>query len=64
MSIENQDAIIMAKVRECLNTPAKYGYSDLMDFLAEYLIGDDSLNMFLWNCNVTYLGSTEPAPER
>ena len=64
MSVESQDAIIMAKVRECLSTPDKYGHSDLIDFLAEHLTGDDSLEMFLWNCNVTYLGSTEPAPER
>lgn len=58
------DGIAIAKCREVLAAPCQYGHSDLGDFLAAYLKGDDSLESFLWNCDVTWLGSKRPHPSR
>lgn len=59
-STEEEDRIALAKCREVLKAPCRYGHSDLGDFLAAYLRGEDTLRAFLWYCDVTWLGSTEP----
>lgn len=57
------DAVAMAKCRQVLATECKYGHSDLSEFLVAYLKGEDSLASFLWNCDVTWLGSKAPPPK-
>lgn len=58
------DEIAIAKCLEVLAAPCQYGHGDLGDFLAAYLKGEDSLESFLWNCDVTWLGSKRPHPSR
>lgn len=58
----SKDAIVMAKLRQVFAAESQYGHSDAADFLCSYLDGTDSLDMFLWNCDVTYLGSDAEPP--
>ena len=58
------DSLALAKARQCLKVPHKYGHSDLGEWLCHYLQGRGSLELFLWKCDVTWLGSEAAPPER
>lgn len=58
------DGIAIAKCREVLAAPCRYGHDDLGDLLVAYLKGEDSLESFLWSCDVTWLGSKRQHPSR
>lgn len=58
------DSLALAKARQCLEVPHEYGHSDLGEWLCHYLQGHSSLELFLWKCDVTWLDSEAPPPER
>ncbi|QDP53507.1 MAG: hypothetical protein GOVbin4933_53 [Prokaryotic dsDNA virus sp.] len=56
------DEKALDKVRECLKAPCEYQHVDLGLFFISYMRDEDSIDDFLWNCDVTWLGSKRPPP--
>jgi hypothetical protein len=56
------DTIALAKFRACAMRPHRFGHSDLAEWFLLYAQGEMPLDEFLWSCDVTYLGASQPHP--
>ena len=50
------DARVLAKAREALATPSKYGHSDVGEAICSYLKGQETLDETIWFLEVAFLG--------